>query len=102
MESVIVFFNDIAIITSGTFDDHLTVLKEVLSRLCANNLQVNGKKSHFCETEAEFLGFLLTRNGVKPQVNKVKAVMRLAQPKTVKQVRSFIGMINYYKDHIPH
>jgi transposase InsO family protein len=58
-------------------------------------------KSSFCAYEAEFLGFVLTRQGVKPQVKKVQAVLKIEPPKTVKQVRSFIGMINYYKDHIP-
>jgi hypothetical protein len=66
-----------------------------------NNLQVNGNKSSFCAIEAEFLGFVLTQQGVKPQVKKVKAIVKIATPKTVKQVCSFIGMINYYKDHIP-
>jgi hypothetical protein len=45
---------------------------------------------------------VLTCNGVKPQVSKIEALMKLAVPKTVKQVRSFIGMINYYNDLIPH
>jgi hypothetical protein len=67
-----------------------------------NNLQVNGDKSSFCAIEAEFLGFVLTQQGVKPQVKKVEAIVKIATPKTVKQVCSFIGMINYYKDHIPH
>jgi hypothetical protein len=66
-----------------------------------NNLQVNGDKSSFCAIEAEFLGFVLTRQGVKPQVKKVEGIVKIATPKTVKQVRSSIGMINYYKDHIP-
>ncbi len=58
--------------------------------------------SSFCAIEAEFLGFVLTRQGVKPQVKKVEAIVKIATPKTVKQVCSFIGMMNYYKDHIPH
>jgi hypothetical protein len=67
-----------------------------------NNLQVNGNKSSFCTIEAEFLGFVLTWQGVKPQVKKVEAIVKITTPKTVKQVCSFIGMINYYKEHIPH
>jgi hypothetical protein len=67
-----------------------------------NNLHVNGNKSSFCAIEANFLGFVLTQQGVKPQVKKVEAIVKIAAPKTVKQVDSFISMINYYKDHIPH
>jgi hypothetical protein len=101
LQNVIVFIDDICIITNGTFQEHLKLLAEVLQRLTDHNLQVNGKKSSLCAHEAEFLGFVLTREGVKPQTKKVQAVLSLAPPVNVKQVRSFIGMINYYKDHIP-
>jgi cleavage and polyadenylation specificity factor subunit 1 len=77
-------------------------LDEILQQLKENNLQVNGNKSSFCAIEAKFLGFVLTQQGVKPQIKKVEAIVKIATPKTVKQVRSFIGMVNYYKDHIPH
>ena len=101
MENVIVFIDDIAILTKGSYQDHLESLAEVLQRLQDHDLQVNGKKSTFCAQEAEFLGFVLTRAGVKPQPKKVEAVLKLDEPKNVKQVRSFVGMVNYYKDHIP-
>jgi hypothetical protein len=101
MENVIRFIDDIALITNGSFENHLNQLDEILQRLKENNLQVNGDKSSFCAIEAEFLGFVLTRQGVKPQLKKVEAIVKITTPKTVKQVRSFIGMINYYKDHIP-
>jgi hypothetical protein len=101
MENIICFIDYIALITNGSFENHLNKLDEILQRLKENNLQVNGHKSSFCAIEAEFLGFVLTRQGVKPQVKKVEAIVKMATLKTVKQVRSFIGMINYYKDHIP-
>jgi hypothetical protein len=71
-----------------------------LDRLRKNNLQINGPKSTFCTTEADFLGFILTRKGVKPQLNKVEAFLKLQTPHNIKQICSFIGMINYYKDDI--
>jgi hypothetical protein len=101
MENVICFIDTIALITNGSLENHLNQLDEILQRLKENNLQVNGNKSSFCAIETEFLGFVLTRQGVKPQVKKVEAIVKIATPKTVKQVRSFIGIINYYKDHIP-
>jgi hypothetical protein len=102
MENIICFIDNIALITNGSFENHLNQLDEILQRLKENNLQVNGDKSSFCAIEAKFPGFVFTRQGVKPQVKKVKAIVKIATPKTVKQVCSFIGMINYYKDHIPH
>jgi hypothetical protein len=80
----------------------LNQLDEILQWFKENNLKVNGDKSSFCAIEAEFLGFVLTQQGVKPQVKKVKAIVKIATPKKVKQVCSFIDMINYYKDHISH
>jgi hypothetical protein len=46
--------------------------------------------------------YLPNKQGVKPHIKKVEAIVKIATPKTVKQVHSLIGMINYYKDHMPH
>ena len=45
-----------------------------------------------------FLGFWLTRNGIKPMKNKIEAIQRIAIPKTPKELKSFLGMINFYRD----
>jgi hypothetical protein len=87
---------------NGSFENHLNQFDEIVQWLKENNLQVNSDKSSFHAIEAKFLGFVLfTWQGVKPQVKKVKAIVKITTPKTVKHVHSFIGMINYYKDHIP-
>jgi hypothetical protein len=52
--------------------------------------------------ETEYLGFILTREGIKPQQQKVNAILQVASPHKVKQVRSFISMLNHYKAMIPH
>ena len=67
-----------------------------------NNLQVNAKKSSFCALETKYLGFILTREGIKAQQQKVNAILQVALPCNAKQVRSFIGMLNHYKAMIPH
>jgi hypothetical protein len=71
IENIICFIDDIALIMNGSFENHLNQLGETVQRLKANNLQVNGNKSSFCGIEAEFLRFVLTQQGVKPQVKKV-------------------------------
>jgi hypothetical protein len=101
MTFVIVYQDDILILTSGSFDDHLRQLNNVFKRLQHNNLQVNAEKSSFCALETEYLGFILTREGIKPQQKKVNAILQVAPPRNVKQVRSFIGMLNHYKAMIP-
>ena len=61
-------------------------------------LKVNITKSFFAQTELEYLGYFINREGVMPIPRKVEAMKHLAVPKTRKQLRSFLGMINYYRD----
>jgi hypothetical protein len=62
---------------TGSFENHLNQLDEILQRLKENNLQVNGNKSSCCAIEAAFLGFVRTQQGVKPQVKKSEQLSRL-------------------------
>ena len=99
---VIIYLDDILVITKGSFHDHLNALQQVMERLRKNNLQVHADKSSFCSLETEYLGFKLTQQGIFPQDNKVRAILDIAPPKTVRQVRSFLGAINHYKQMIQH
>jgi len=96
------YLDDILIITKGTFSDHLEKVAEVLKRLQAVGLQVNLPKSKIAVQELEYLGYWLTPKGIRPMAKKVEAIKNLQAPKTVKQVRSFLGMVNYYKDMWRH
>ncbi len=92
------YIDDLLIITTGGFMDHIDDLDKVLSRLLEAGLKVNATKSFFGRTELEYLGYWITQNGVKPLSKKVEAITNLAAPKTRKHLRSFIGLINYYRD----
>ncbi len=61
-------------------------------------MKVNADKSTFCALEIEYLGYVLTKDGIKPQNNKVQAIFAIQPPKGVKQLRHFIGMVQYYRD----
>jgi hypothetical protein len=102
MTFIIVYQDDILILTSGSFDDHLWQLGKVFKWLHHNNLQVNTKKSSFCALETEYLGFILTREDIKPQQQKVNAILQVAPPCNIKQVWSFVRMLSHYKAMIPH
>ncbi len=52
----------------------------------------------FCALEIEYLGYVLTRDGVKLQSNKVQAILVVKPPTGVKQLRHFLGMVQYYHD----
>ncbi len=52
----------------------------------------------FCTLEIEYLGYILTRDGIKPQSSKVQAILAIQPPKNVKELRHFLGMVQYYRD----
>jgi hypothetical protein len=86
MSEVKVYIDDILLITKGSFTHHLQKLKEVFRRLLKANLQLNIKKCSFCALETEYLGFVLTPKGIKPQVKRIQAILQISTPKNVKQV----------------
>ena len=98
LEFVRAYIDDVAILSTTTWEDHLTKVDKVLSRLKDANLKVNGLKSFFGRKEFEYLGYILTPDGVKPVQKKIQAMLDIAPPKTVKQLRSFLGVVNYYRD----
>jgi hypothetical protein len=60
-------------------------------------LKVNAEKLTFCTLEIEYLRYILTRDGIKPQSNKVQAILAIQPPTNVKQLRHFLGMVQYYR-----
>jgi hypothetical protein len=61
-------------------------------------LKINATRSVFCAQETEYLGYILTRGGIKPQPKKVQAILMLNPPNIVKELQQFLGMVQYYKD----
>jgi hypothetical protein len=70
LEYVRAYIDDLLCITRGSLEDHLDKLEEVLKRLRDVGLKVNTAKSFFCTHEIEYLGYMLTRGGIKPQIKK--------------------------------
>ena len=68
--------DDLLIITKQTLDKHHQKMETVLTRLHDAGLKVNVAKSLFCAHEIEYLGYILTREGIKPQPKKVQAIPR--------------------------
>jgi hypothetical protein len=99
LEFVRAYIDDLLIITKNSFQDHLEKLTQVLMRLKAAGLKVNANKSFFAREQLEYLGYWITREeGIQPSLTKVTAIQQLAEPKTKKELRKFIGMVNYYCD----
>jgi hypothetical protein len=90
------YMDDLLIITRRTLGEHLQRMETVLTRLRDAGLKVNVVKSSFCAHEIEYLG--LTREGIKPQPKKVQAILALNLPNNIKELRHFLGMVQYYRD----
>jgi hypothetical protein len=98
LEFVRAYLDDLLCISKLSLEDHLEKLEVVLGQLRNAGLKVNAAKSTFCTLEIEYLGYVLTRDGIKPQSNKVQAILAMKPPKGVKQLRHFLGMVQYYRD----
>ena len=98
LEFVRVYLDDLLVISRETFADHLEKLQAVLQLLSDAGLKCNAAKSTFCASEIEYLGYMLTREGIRPQKEKVQAILALKPPTGVKSLRSFLGIVQYYRD----
>ena len=98
LEYVRAYIDDLLVITKGTYEDHLEKLGSVLNRLRRAGLKVNAKKSFFAQQELEYLGYKVTTNHITPIPDKVEAMLNIAVPRTKKELRSFIGLVNFYRD----
>jgi hypothetical protein len=98
LEFVRAYLDNLLCISKLSLEDHLEKLEEVLRQFCDARLKVNAAKSAICALEIEYLGYVLTRDGIKPQSNKVQAILANKPPTGVKQFRHFLGMVQYYRD----
>jgi hypothetical protein len=98
LEYLLAYLDNLLCISRISLKDHLEKLEEVLRHLCDAGLKVNAEKSTFCTLEIEYLGYILTRDGIKPQSNKVQAILAIQPPKNVTELRNFLGMVQYYRD----
>jgi hypothetical protein len=95
LEYVHAHLDDLLCISRSSHEDHLEKLEEILRCLCNAGLKVNAKKMTFCALEIEYLGYILTRDGIKSQSNKVQAILAIHPPTNVKELRHFLGMVQY-------
>ena len=98
MEFSRAYIDDLLVITKCDCSDHLDKLEAVIKKLRVNCLKCNIERSYLGKTDMEYLGFWVTRTGIWPINKKVEAIVNTKPPKNEKQVCSFIGLVNYYRD----
>jgi hypothetical protein len=95
------FLDDILIHTE-TFDEHLLECRNVLERLQQAHLTAKPSKCEIMQTSLEYLGHVIGEGKIQPTNGKLKAIESAPRPETKKQVRSFLGLIGYYRKFVPH
>ena len=96
---VAAYLDDI-LIFSETLQDHLTHLRKVIDRQKSANLKLKPAKCMFVRKEGEYLGHIITANGLKPNPRITDAVRNFPTPENVQGVRRFLGMASYYRRFI--
>ena len=102
LEYVRTYIDDLLIISNDNFGDHLNKIKIELKKLKVAGFKINAEKSFFDRDNLEYVGFKITRQYITPLPDKVQAIKDIAIPTNKKQLRSFIGVINYYRDMWKH
>jgi transposase InsO family protein len=97
--NVFIYVDDI-VICSNDIETHLGLVEKVVNKLVNAGLKANLEKSKFCQKEVRFLGYILGENGLRTDPDKIAAVVNFPAPKTIKELRRFIGMCGWYRRFI--
>ena len=98
---VICYIDDI-LITGKDEESHLRSLKEVFQRLEKHGFRLKQGKCEFLLSAIEYLGHQISKNGVQPLRSKVAAIEQAPTPTNIQELRSFLGLLNYYGKFIPN
>ncbi|XP_049876804.1 uncharacterized protein K02A2.6-like isoform X1 [Pectinophora gossypiella] len=90
-----VFLDDIII---GTVDEktHILVLEKVLQRLHNQGIKLKKNKCYFFVPEVRYLGYIISKEGIKVDSSKIEAIIDIPRPQSVTELRSFLGLVNFY------
>ena len=92
---------DDLIVYSSTWDEHISTVKELIKRMQQANLTARPSKCLFGSSGVEFVGHVLHQGSVSPQEQNIDKIKAAPRPKTKKEVRSFLGLVGFYREYIP-
>jgi hypothetical protein len=98
---VLAYLDDL-LIYSHDFAQHIGHITIVFQRIRAANLRINLKKSQFLKPRLEYLGYIITPNGIQPTGKNIQAIVDAPKPSSAKQVKSFLGLVGFYRRFIPN
>ena len=92
---VLVYLDDI-LVTGASHEEHVSNLKEVLSRLQQAGLRLRKDKCEFMVSSVKYLGHIIDANGLHPAPDKLKAVKNAPAPQNVTELKAYLGLLTYY------
>ena len=96
------WYIDDVIVASNSILEHCQYLSWLLSTLKATGLKCHPAKCLFGSDRVPYLGHMVSLDGTSPQQAKVEAILDIPPPPDITSLRSFLGLINYYRRFIPH
>lgn len=101
LDVVYPYIDDIFIASSSS-EEHRDHLRQLFKRLEEYNLAINVAKCEFGKSELTFIGHSVSPDGISPLPDRVEAVRNFQRPTTVKELKSFLAVINFYRRFIPN
>ena len=98
---VCVYIDDV-LVTGRTREEHLANLTEVLRRMSTAGMRLKRDKCQFMLPEVHYLGHTVSRKGIQPTQEKIRAIRDAPAPSNVHQLKSFLGLINFYAKFLPN
>ncbi|PIO68609.1 reverse transcriptase, partial [Teladorsagia circumcincta] len=99
LDGTAAYLDDI-LVTGRTIDEHNTRLDAVFQRIQDYGFRVRLEKCSFLQTQIKYLGFVINAQGRRPDPDKVKAIQKMPAPNDVSQLRTFLGLINFYGNFV--
>ena len=99
LQKTFAYLDDV-IVTGATDAEHDQNLKALLARLRDYGFRIRPEKCTFGKRSISFLGFVVDRNGRRPEREKIEVIQKMPSPKDVAQLRSFLGSVNYYGSYV--
>lgn len=96
----LVYLDDI-IVFSVSLQEHMVNLERVFKRLRESNFKIQMDKSEFLKLETSYLGHVISKDGIKPNPDKIAAIQKFPIPKTATEIKRFLGLLGYYRKFIP-
>ena len=94
------WLDDIIIVTKGTIDKHEAEVKETMENLEKAGYRLHPNKCEFFKQETEWIGHKIDQNGIRPLQDKLEAITKIEIPKNEKELKSFLGAIQYLAKYI--